>query len=103
MYLNLTQEKLDNKHLWEQLKIVLDGVDADFSGANGEEYYAENNKSHFENAVEIAKKMTHTSEGIEYVLEKCKKYSSDYYSDFVYSAFYIGNDMWLVSIATTQD
>lgn len=103
MYLDLIQEQLDSKFIWEQLKIVLDRVDADFTGINGEEYYAENNKPHFDNAVEVAKLITNTSEGIEYVLEKCKEYSSDYYSDFEYSAFYIGNDKWLVTIATTQD
>ena len=47
----------------------------------------------------VAEKIECEQEQIEYVLEKCKEYSCNYYEDFKYSVMNRG-DGWLITVAT---
>lgn len=100
--MQLLQEQIKLNNMWIDLEYMLDSVDADFNGTNGEEYYASNGVSHMENAIQVADKITNVCEKIEYVLEECKNFSSSYYSGFEYSVLPMGNDTWLVTIATLK-
>lgn len=98
--LRLIQEQVNRKNMWEHLSRILDSVDADFTGSNGEQYFHKTGVSHFEFAVSKASLLTHDYAKIEYVLEACKVFSYDYYDGFEYEVFSCGEDSWLVTIAT---
>lgn len=98
--INLIQEEIRLENMWIDLEIMLDGVDADFTGANGEEYFTEEGISYMEKAINHAETIECEQERIEYVLEKCKEYSDGFYDDFQYTVVCMGNDTWLVTIAT---
>ena len=55
----LIQEVISSeiKTMWDELECILDGVDADFTGANGEEYYNEEGVSYMESAINEAEKI----------------------------------------------
>lgn len=80
--MNFIQGLVTKENMWINLERILDNVDADFTGANGEEYYAENNKSHMENAIKESEKYSSIKARITYVIVKCKEYSENFYDDF---------------------
>ena len=97
--MELKQEEIKLENMWIDLEIMLDGVDADFTGANGEDFY-EDGMSKMAQAINHAETMECEQERIEYVLEKCKEYSEGFYDEFKYTVVSMGNDTWLVTIAT---
>ena len=102
MKMNFIQKEITLENMWTDLEIILDDVDADFTGANGEEYFNDEDISYMASAIKQCENFECEQERIEYVIKKCKEYSEGYYEDFEYSVIYMGNDVWLVTIATVQ-
>lgn len=100
--MRLIQEVVSLENMWIELGRTLDSVDADFTGLNGEEYYNNEGMSYMDSAIKYADEIECEQERIDYVLEKCKEYSSNYYNGFEYSVIDMGNDKWLVTIATVD-
>lgn len=102
MSLNLVQRTIKEETMWYDIESLLQDVDLDFTGDNGEEYYTEEGVSQLESAIIVAERLECEQERIDYVIEKCKEYSSDYYSDFEYTSISLGDGAWEVVIATVS-
>jgi hypothetical protein len=93
--LKLEQGVIELDSTWSDCLLdLLEKVDRDFTGCNGEEFYTEEGISEFEVSVNRAnKKYTDVINKIEMVLEDCKKSSASYYSDFEAKAYAVGDDV----------
>lgn len=99
MSLNFVTGVVREGSMFEDLRKILDCVDSDFTGDNGEDYFDENGQPFMESAISIAEDMECEQERIEYVIEKCKKYSGNYYGEFKYTVTE-AKEGWFVAIAT---
>lgn len=97
--LNLVNAEIRKNSLYDDLKKVLDSIDSDFTGANGEEYFADNGKSILENTIEVANKLNNNIDKITYILDNCKNYSDDYYNEFEFNVVEF-NDIYYITVAT---
>ena len=82
--LNLVTGLVRDESMMNDLEILLDSIDADFTGTNGEEYYIDEKPAIYWAMCE-AEGLECEQERIESVLESCKDYSSNYYDDFQYT------------------
>lgn len=100
--LNLISGNISYNNLWEELSRLLDAVDADFTGTNGEEYYTTENISFMESAIRECAHMDEYENQIVHVLECCKDYSSNYYDEFKYQILDASDNSCYIIIATTN-
>lgn len=100
MSMNFVNGSVTIDNMWEDLEKILSEIDLDFTGANGEEYYTKEGISQMDSAIFTAKDMECEQERIDYVIEKCKDYSSGYYDDFKYIVISTGENTWEVVICT---
>lgn len=98
MSLNFAQGLVREDYMFEDLKKILDNIDADFTGLNGEDYY-EDGEPVMKYAIGKAEDIDCEQERIEYVIEKCKEYSGNYYHDFKYTTVDT-KEGWFVVVAT---
>ena len=96
--MNLKTKKITMNNMWIDLERMLDEIDADFTGFNGEDYYIDG-MSHMDKAIIECEHLEGEQDKIEYVLDSCKEYSSDYYEDFEYVIITV-EDGYNVVIAT---
>lgn len=102
MNLNLVQRTIKEETMWSDIKTLLQDVDLDFTGDNGEDYYTEEGVSQLKSAIMVARELECEQERIDYVIGKCGEYSHDYYSDFKYTIIPLENNAWEVVIATVS-
>lgn len=100
MKMNLIQEIIHEEILISDIRRILDGIDADYTGLSGVDYYREDGISQFDYDLKTIMEIEYGQEKIEYMLDGCKEYSSNYYKDFKYTIVPMSENSWLITIAT---
>ena len=99
--MNFIQEMVHKTSILKDLANILDEIDMDFTGTNGEEYFSENNISYMQEAIRNTKNLNNLDK-IKYIIEKCKEYSNGYYNDFQYTVINLNKNSYLVTIAVDK-
>lgn len=99
--MNFIQEMVYKTSILKDLANILDEIDMDFTGTNGEEYFLENNISYMQEAIRNTKNLNNLDK-IKYIIEKCKEYSNGYYNDFQYTVINLNKNSYLVTIAVDK-
>lgn len=99
--MRLIQKMVYKTSILDDLYNILDEIDMDFTGTNGEEYFSENNISYMQEAVRNTKNLNNLDK-IKYIIEKCKEYSNGYYNDFQYTVINLNKNSYLVTIAVDK-
>ncbi len=99
--MNFIQEMVYKTSILKDLANILDEIDMDFTGTNGEEYFSENNISYMQEAIRNTKNLNNLDK-IKYIIEKCKEYSNGYYNDFQYTVINLNKNSYLVTIAVDK-
>ena len=99
--MTLTQDFIRKEFLLEDLGELLNEVDMDFTGFNGEEYFAENNLSYMENAINESENLKlNDFDKIDYIINACIDFSKNFYEYFEYTILDINTNSFLITIAT---
>lgn len=88
--------------MWDDLEGILESVDCDFIGYNGEEFFTSEGISQFESAINESETIEGESEKLYYVIEKCKEYSKNYYEGFEYTLINKDGDNFELVIALIE-
>lgn len=99
--MRLIQKMVYKTSILDDLSNILDEIDMDFTGTNGEEYFSENNISYMQEAVRNTKNLNNLDK-IKYIIEKCKEYSNRYYNDFQYTVMNLNKNSYLITIAVDK-
>lgn len=99
--MNFIQEMVYKTSILKDLANILDEIDMDFTGTNGEEYFSENNISYMQEAIRNTKNLNNLDK-IKYIIEKCKEYSNGYYNDFQYTVMNLNKNSYLITIAVDK-
>ena len=99
--MRLIQKMVYKTSILDDLSNILDEIDMDFTGTNGEEYFSENNISYMQEAIRNTKNLNNLDK-IKYIIEKCKEYSNGYYNDFQYTVINLNKNSYLVTIAVDK-
>ena len=88
--------------MWDDLEGILESVDCDFIGYNGEEFFTSEGISQFESAINESETIEGESEKLYHVIEKCKEYSKNYYEGFEYTLINKDGDNFELVIALIE-